>query len=104
MMKIIRKGKTVKLSEIEELAAANVQRFQAAVREVLAWQPKQIEIDLSKADFVDCGGVGALVALRKSARQHHHTATVRLLNPARSARRLLTLTRMDTIFPIELTE
>jgi anti-anti-sigma factor len=100
-MKIIQNDGTVKVNEIEQLAAANAALFESSVRAALPNCPRRIDIDLSQTDFVDCGGVGALVAVRKCARQRNAQATVHLLNPGVSARCLLKLTRMDFLFPIE---
>jgi len=62
----------------EELTAANAdifrKEFQAAVN-----GHKVIEVDLSQTTFMDCGGLGALIALRNLARDHN--GIVRLLNP-----------------------
>jgi len=100
-MKISQNEGAVCVSEIEQLAAADVDLFQSALEPALTGRPNRIDIDLSKTDFVDCGGVGALVALRKCARLQNDQATVRLLNPADAVRRLFKLTRMDALFPIE---
>ncbi len=100
-MRIIREGETLHVSEIEELAAANALNFESAVRAALPRCPRQINIDLSRTGFVDCGGLGALIAVRNCARRRNASATVRLLNPASSTRRLLTLAKTDSLFPIE---
>ena len=73
----------------------------AAIRAALPVRPRQINIDLSEVRFVDCGGLGALIAVRNCARRRNSTATVKLLNPALSTRWLLKLTRADSLFPIE---
>jgi anti-anti-sigma factor len=100
-MKNVQDDETLSISEIEQLAAANASLFQSELRAALLGRPKQIDIDLSLTDFIDCGGLGALVAVRNCARNRNAEATVRLLNPAGTTRRLLKLTRMDALFPIE---
>lgn len=89
------------MSEIGELAAANSGTFQSALTASLGSNVTEIDIDLSETGFLDCGGVGALVALRKCAQRRNTSVSIRLLNPTSSARRLFQLTRMDDLFPIE---
>ena len=100
-MKIIRDGKRLRVSEIDDLAAGNSGAFQSAVTASIGPNVMEIDIDLSKTGFVDCGGVGALVALRKLVQRRGNSAPIRLLNPTSSAHKLLQLTRMDRLFPIE---
>jgi anti-anti-sigma factor len=102
-MKIVQHGDTVSVTEIEQLAAATAAGFQSAIRDALPCCPRRIEIDLSQTAFVDCVGLGALVAVRKCARKRNAGVTVRLVNPALPTRCLLRLTRMDSLFPIEQT-
>jgi len=99
-MKIIRDGKRLRVSEIDDLAAGNSGAFQSAVTASIGPNVMEIDIDLSKTGFVDCGGVGALVALRKTARRQNNGVTIRLLNPTSSAQRLFQLTGLDRLFPI----
>lgn len=99
-MKIIRQGETLNISEIDQLATGNADLFHATVAAALPECPTRLEIDLSKTHFVDCAGVGALIALRNCARRRNAKVSVRLLNPAVATRRLLRLTRIESEFPI----
>lgn len=103
-MKIRQNGETLDVTEIQQLGAANAGVFESAIFAALSSGPHRIDIDLSETGFVDCGGVGALVAVRNCARRRNADATIRLLNPAVLARRLLKLTRMDCSFSITVTE
>ena len=100
-MKIVQHGATINISDLQELAAANSTHFRSAIRAAMPSRPNQIDIDLSQTEFLDCNGVGALIALRKCARQRNAGVIVRLLCPRTATRRLLKLTGLDTLFPTE---
>jgi len=100
-MKIVQQGETVNVSDLQALAAANATHFRLAIRTAMPTRPNRIDIDLSQTEFLDCNGVGALIALRKCARQRNAGVVVRLLSPRVAARRLLRLTGLDSLFPIE---
>lgn len=99
-MTIIREGDTLRVSEISELDAAHASTFQNAIDLALPSGVKQIEIDLSRTDFMDCSGVGALVALRKSVERYNTIPTIRLHNPSLPVERMFQLTRVTDIFPV----
>lgn len=100
-MKITREGQTVNVTGIAELAAANSSDFQSAVQAALPLGVQELQLDLSQTGFADCGGVGALVALRNRLRGFGNQPTIRLLNPTFEVRRIINLTRMEEVFPIE---
>ena len=100
-MKIDLNGETLCVTEITELAAANSAAFECELGAALTPKANHIEIDLSKTDFIDCRGIGALIAVRKRARDGNGNVTVRLRNPKHLLRRILNLTRMDRLFPFE---
>ncbi len=98
-MRIMRSGTTACLSGISQLAQADAVSFEDAARKAFAPGVRRLDIDLSRADFVDCGGVGALLAVCRRARRRRLRPTVRLLNPSPRVRRLIELTKL---FPILL--
>jgi len=57
-----------------------------------------IEIDLSRTTFMDCTGLGALIALRKLARARN--GGVRLVNPTPTVQRLFNVLRAGELFEI----
>lgn len=103
-MKITRHNGTLTISDIEELGTANSDTLQSALTAALpvADGVRQIEIDFSDTHFVDCGGLGALVALRKRARDRNAEVSVRLVNPPPPLQRMVTLMHMNDAFPIDV--
>jgi len=57
-----------------------------------------IEVDLSGTTFMDCGGLGALIALRNATRDRH--GRMRLLNPKPDVEQVLTLLEARRVFEI----
>jgi anti-anti-sigma factor len=100
-MKIVVHGDTVNVSEIRELGTATANSFQSALSAALVGSVKQIDLDLSQTTFVDCGGLGALVAIRKKASNGHGPAVVRLFNPPKPLQRIVSVMKMGDVFPIE---
>lgn len=58
-----------------------------------------IEIDLSKTQFMDSSGLGALFALYRATAQREGVV-LRLLNPVPEIEQLLALTQMQQLFEI----
>lgn len=100
-MKFTRSGYTLSVSGIKELATVAANSFQAELNPELLPDVKQIDLDLSETDFVDCGGLGALVGLQKRACSHGDNVTIRLLNPPLPLRRIVSLMRLDSQFRME---
>ncbi len=97
-MKIEFNGDTVRVSEMKELGASNSHQFRDQVRASLKEGHKNIEIDMSQTSFVDSSGLGALIALHKTACGRE--GKIRLLKPQAGVQQLLELTRMHRIFEI----
>jgi len=97
-MKIEKKGEVLRISELAELGAANANAFRDEARAALGEDQKYVEIDLSNTDFIDSCGLGALIALHKTACPRK--GTVRLVNPRPSVQQVLELTRMHQLFQI----
>src|SRR5438128_5745412 len=92
------RGDTLVLSGIKELGAANADEFRDQVREALTGGHKNIEFDLAETTFVDSCGLGAIIALHKSACSRQ--GKVRLVNPQPAVQQILELTRMNRILEI----
>ena len=97
-MKIENQGEVLRISELAELGAANANAFRDEARAALSDVQKYIEVDLSKTDFIDSCGLGALIALHKTACARK--GAVRLVNPRPSVLQVLELTRMHQLFQI----
>jgi anti-anti-sigma factor len=99
-MKFALRGDTLSVSEIGDLAAATAGSFQFELAGALSAEVRNIDLDLSQTGFVDCGGLGALVALRKKASNGHGAPTVRLLNAPSSLQQMVHLMKMESVFSI----
>jgi anti-sigma B factor antagonist len=97
-MKMRVDGDTLIVSEVSELGAANSNGFRDWVRSGLNEQQKNVEVDLSGTDFIDSCGLGALIAIHKTATSRR--GKVRLLRPRPQVNQILELTRMQHIFDI----
>ena len=97
-MKIQSNGDTVRASAIAELSAANANSFRDEARHAFGQQQRNIEVDLSQTTTVDSCGLGALVALHKTAVARG--GVLRLLNPTPPVQQILELTRMHRIFEV----
>jgi anti-sigma B factor antagonist len=97
-MKIENNGDTLRASAIAELSAANANSFRDEARHAFGESQRNIEIDLSQTASVDSCGLGALVALHKTAVARG--GVLRLLNPTPPVQQILELTRMHRIFEV----
>lgn len=97
-MKMSANGETLQVYGVRELAAANSNTIRDQVRSALQEGQRNIEIDLSETGFLDSCGLGALIALHKTA--CGRKGTLRLVNPMPSVLQILELTRMHRIFEI----
>ena len=103
-MTITRTDGTLTIGDIDELATGSSQSLQSALTAALpaaAGDLQRIDVDLSHTRFVDCGGLGALLAMRKCARSRNRNLTMRLLHPPRPVKRMVSLMRMGEAFGIE---
>lgn len=72
-----------------------------ALGRALVQQPgvRSLEVDLAAVTFLDSTGIGALIEIRNSAKEHGcHLA---LSDPAQCVRDLLRITGLDTVFSIK---
>ncbi|WP_411110936.1 STAS domain-containing protein [Streptomyces sp. c-19] len=58
-----------------------------------------VVVDLSRVEFMDCAGLGALIAALREAERHGHALTLR--SPNRQVSRLLRLTGVHERLPVE---
>jgi len=83
------------VGEFTELTAANNELFRKQICTALNGQTT-IEIDLSRTTFMDCAGLGALIALRKFA--HGRNGVMRLVNPTPIVQQLFDVVRAGRMF------
>jgi anti-sigma B factor antagonist len=98
-MKIQREGDSLIVSDIHELTAVNSSSFRDEINSALTGSTVVIEIDLSKTQFMDSSGLGALFALYRSTIKREGVV-LRLLNPVPEIEQLLELTQMQQLFEI----
>jgi anti-sigma B factor antagonist len=97
-MKLETKDDTLRVIGLKELGAANANAFRDWVRGAMTEGHKHIEVDLSETTFLDSCGLGALVALHKTA--CNRQGVLRLLTPQPSIQQMLDLTRLSGIFNV----
>ena len=97
-MKIQHQTKTLALSDIPELNAANSASLRDEARATLREDLTSIDIDLSQTRLVDSSGLGMLSALHKT--MVARGGSVRILNPTPSVQQSLELTRLHRVFEI----
>ena len=89
---------TLLVEGVRELNASNSNGFREQVQAALADSLKNVEIDLSKAVFIDSCGLGALISIHKTVCIRR--GMVRLLRPGPEVAQILELTRMHRIFEV----
>jgi len=97
-MKLEPQGDTLRITDIAELGAANSNVVRDQARAALAPGLINIEVDLSQTSFLDSCGLGALIALHKTACDRG--GKVSLLRPQSAVERVLELTRLHRVFKI----
>jgi anti-anti-sigma factor len=82
-----------------EIDLATCPQLQAVVVDLVDRGCHQLILDLERVSFMDCAGIRVLVGARR--RVQEHCGSVRLVRPRPLVRRVLALTRMTEIFPID---
>jgi anti-anti-sigma factor len=89
--------RTLSVAGTRVLTTATAGRFRERVFAALNGHDV-IEVDLSGTTFMDCGGLGALIALRNATRDR--MGRIRLLNPTPPVEAVLTLLQAQQVFEI----
>ena len=97
-MKLQNTGNTLRISAVKELSAANANSVRDEAQRAFNDGQLNIEIDLSQTATMDSCGLGALVALHKTAASRG--GALRVLNPNPAVQQILELTRMHRIFEV----
>ncbi|MBT9386680.1 STAS domain-containing protein [Pseudooceanicola sp. CBS1P-1] len=84
----------------ERIDAAVAIRFKDEVRAITSQSRGRVVLDLSRVDFIDSSGLGAIVAAMK---QLDGQAALDLAGLQPNVDRVFRLTRMDTVFAIHAT-
>ncbi len=93
-----RADKALVISVLEKrLDAAVALTFKDAVRDLVTTEGAPVILDLSKVDFVDSSGLGAIVGVMKMLGPER---PLEIAGLSQGVRKLFRLTRMDTVFKI----
>jgi anti-anti-sigma factor len=82
-----------------EIDLATCPLLQAVVVDLVDRGCHQLTIDLERVSFLDCAGIRVLVDARR--RVQEHGGSVRLVRPRPLVQRVLALTRMTEVFPVD---
>jgi len=106
VMEIQRQNGTLSISDLSELTFANAHEFRKAVLPKLDSELKQIVVDLSQTEFIDGGGLGALLMIYRTANEKipGRIVRMRLLYPQPPVQQMLDLTQMRHLFDIVAVE
>lgn len=92
-------GVTIRVDEAR-LDAASALAFKDRVRGLLAHGGEVVTLDLSRVDFLDSSGLGAIIAIFKSMPAGRR---LELINLTPNVERVFKLTRMDSVMTIRVT-
>src|SRR5690606_32215590 len=73
-------------------------RLKSSILQFMNPKVTQLYLDLSKVDFIDSAGLGALVGIKVSANKHR--AKLAIISPSRGVSDILTVSKLDSIFEI----
>ena len=82
-----------------EIDLATSPRLQAVLVDLVDRGLHQLTIDLEQVSFLDCAGIGMLVDARRRVQEHGGSLT--LVRPAPLVRRVLEVTGMTAVFPVD---
>ena len=82
-----------------EIDLATCPHLQAIVVDLIDHGCHHLIVDLDRVSFLDCAGIRVLIDARR--RVQEHGGSLRLVRPRPPVSRVLTLTGMTTVFPID---
>jgi anti-sigma B factor antagonist len=97
-MQITEQENTLEVTGIGDLSLECAAAVRDEIRNRFKDGLKTISIDLSTTEFIDSSGLGALVALQKTAAQRG--GGLRILRPNPKTLQILELTRLHRVFEI----
>ncbi len=83
---------------VGELDLSTAPLLREGLRRLLADGSGDVTLDMSRLDFIDSTGLSVLVGAYKRAREHGRGMVLR--SPQPSARKVLEISGLDTVFPI----
>ena len=97
-----RRGPEALIAEVTgpRIDAACAIQFKDAMRELAAGETGRVILDLGQVNFIDSSGLGAIVAVMKMLAPDRR---LDLAAPTPNVQRVLSLTRMNTVFTVHET-
>ena len=92
-MESVREGETHRLTLLGEFDLAGARAYEAEIERIEASGAAQVEIDMSRLEFMDSTGLRLL--LETDMRSRENSRQVRYVRPQGEVARLLHLTRVD---------
>lgn len=82
------------------LIMSNSDEVKNAIKKELEKNKYPVRVDLKKVEFLDSTGIGVLISIFKFLKERNLTMSV--ANPSDTVHRVMTITKLDTILPIEM--
>lgn len=82
-----------------ELVFSDHEKFRTLLTALPAAGVQTVRLDLEELTFIDSAGLGMLLLFREEAKKHGKE--VALCNAARQVKRMIDISRFDTLFRVE---
>lgn len=98
-IRIFRKNEKMLVQLVGRVVLDECDRLKGAVVPRIATDIKQVNLDLSRVDFIDSAGLGVLVGMKVSSNKSR--ANLTLVAPSKGVSDILMVSKLDSIFEIK---
>jgi anti-anti-sigma factor len=98
-IRIFRKNEKMLVQLVGRVVLDECDRLKGAVVPRITNEIKQVNLDLSRVDFIDSAGLGVLVGMKVSSNKSR--ATLTLVAPSKGVADILMVSKLDSIFEIK---